>query len=101
LVGDGQPEARPKARPEMKASKIGFDGGEPHPGTDGVGRVGGQEIDGGDPQPGTDDGADPQLCIDTGGKKRSQCNNNECRKPNKSSIIPTINKVEESTHLCI
>ncbi|KAM0916435.1 hypothetical protein ACQ4PT_010158 [Festuca glaucescens] len=53
----------------MKAIKLGFDGGEPHPGTDGVGRVGGQEIDGGDPQPGTDDGGDPQLCIDASGKK--------------------------------
>jgi hypothetical protein len=97
LVGDGQPEARP----EMKASNIGFDGGEPHPATDGVGRVDGQEIDGGDPQPGTDDGVDPQLCIDAGSKKRLQYNNNERRKPNKSSIIPTINKVAKSTHLCI
>jgi hypothetical protein len=82
----------------MKASNIGFDGGEPHPATDGVGRVDGQEIDGGDPQPGTDDGVDPQLCIDAGSKKRLQYNNNERRKPNKSSIIPTINKAAKSTH---
>ncbi|XP_051215605.1 tyrosyl-DNA phosphodiesterase 1 isoform X7 [Lolium perenne] len=90
-ASDGKPRARPATAP----SKLGLDGGEPPPGTDGVGRVGSQEIDGGEPERGKDGGGDAQMRIDVGGGKRPQS-----KKPNGSSLVPTIIKesfAEEGT----
>lgn len=56
-AGDGQPQARPTMAP----IKLGLDGGEPPPGTDGVGRVGGHEVNGGEPERGTYGGGDPRM----------------------------------------
>ncbi|KAM0890973.1 hypothetical protein ACQ4PT_026738 [Festuca glaucescens] len=83
-AGNGQPRARPATAP----NKLGLDGGEPPPGTDGVGRVGGQEIDGGEPERGTDGSDDPRMRTDIGGGKRPQCKNSE-RNQRK---MPTISK---------
>lgn len=82
-AGDGQPQARPTMAP----IKLGLDGGEPPPGTDGVGRVGGHEVNGGEPERGTYGGGDPRMRTDAGGGKRPQC-----KKPNASSLVPTISK---------
>ncbi|XP_051215601.1 tyrosyl-DNA phosphodiesterase 1 isoform X3 [Lolium perenne] len=87
-ASDGKPRARPATAP----SKLGLDGGEPPPGTDGVGRVGSQEIDGGEPERGKDGGGDAQMRIDVGGGKRPQS-----KKPNGSSLVPTIIKVRVGT----
>nr|XP_051211010.1 uncharacterized protein LOC127328455 [Lolium perenne] len=85
-ASDGKPRARPATAP----IKLGLDGGEPPPGTDGVGRVGSQEIDGGEPERGNDGGGDAQMRTDAGGGKRP-----ERKKPNGSSLVPTIIKASQ------
>jgi hypothetical protein len=59
-----------------------------------VGRVGSQEIDGGVPERGKDGGGDAQMRTDAGGGKRS-----ERKKPNGSSLVPTIIKVAKNCRL--
>ncbi|XP_047070257.1 uncharacterized protein LOC124678403 isoform X2 [Lolium rigidum] len=78
-----------QARPATATSKLGFDGGEPQHCTDGVGRVGGQDIDGGEPQMRTHGGGDPHMHTDAGRGKRPQRKN-----PNGSSLVPAIIKAE-------
>jgi hypothetical protein len=66
-TGDEQTQARLATA----TSKPGFDGGEPQHGTDGVGRVGGQDMAGGEPQMRTHGGGDPQMRTDAGGDPSS------------------------------